>query len=204
MATHQRLGPVLALILLAVSLGGCGQFNQFGSTAMLSDRECLARVMYFESNRSSDEGMLAVGTVVMNRLQSPKYPKTVCGVIGQTNQFAEGALTKPVLRRSTSWTRAERVADAVLGGERHEAVRDGKFFHTAGYTFPYRNMHYLTLAGGNRVLREEDPGHLHPRAAVGEPHDGGGCPAGPGRRADASGDPRGARAAGAARERGWG
>lgn len=162
MATHLRLGPLAALILLAVSLGGCGSYNTFGSTAQLGEHECLARVMYFESNRSSDDGMLAVGTVVMNRLQSPKYPKSICGVVGQTNQFAEGALTKPVLRRSASWTRAERVASAVLAGERHGGVRDGKFFHTAGYTFPYRNMHYLTLAGGNAFYEKKTPGTFTP------------------------------------------
>ena len=34
----------------------------------------MTRVMYFESNRSSAEGMLAVGTVVMNRVESASFP----------------------------------------------------------------------------------------------------------------------------------
>ncbi|MDD9332228.1 MAG: cell wall hydrolase, partial [Bartonella sp.] len=34
----------------------------------LTERQCLMRAMYFESNRSSREGMIAVGTVVMNRV----------------------------------------------------------------------------------------------------------------------------------------
>jgi hypothetical protein len=118
--------------------------------------------MYFESNRSSDDGMLAVGTVVMNRLQSPKYPKSVCGVAGQPNQFAQGALTNPVNERSPSWAKALRMADAVLSGERHAGVGRAEFFHTAGYTFPYRNMHYLALAGGNAFYEKRAPGTFTP------------------------------------------
>jgi spore germination cell wall hydrolase CwlJ-like protein len=36
--------------------------------------------MYFESNRSSRDGLMAVGTVVMNRVASPLCPNTICGV----------------------------------------------------------------------------------------------------------------------------
>src|SRR5215831_15830353 len=46
--------------------GGQGGIAQ---TAAASDeRTCLIRAMYFESNRSSRDGLMAVGTVVMNRV----------------------------------------------------------------------------------------------------------------------------------------
>ena len=138
---------------MALTLGACGSLQD---QAQLSDRECMARVMYFESNRSSEEGMLAVGTVVMNRVQSPKYPKSICGVVGQTNQFAEGALSKPV-HEGRSYAKAEKVADDVLEGARHDGVGDAMFFHTAGYSFPYRNMRYVTLAGGNIFYQKRNP-----------------------------------------------
>ena len=158
MAKHPRIPAVLALGATALALGACGHNpGGFGPTAQLSERECMARAMFFESNRSSDDGMLAVGTVVMNRLESPKYPKSVCGVVGQHKQFADGALTKHVNKRHSSWARAERAADAVLGGERHAGVGVAMFFHTAGYTFPYRNMKYVTLAGGNIFSDKRSP-----------------------------------------------
>ncbi len=112
-----------------------------------ADRDCLARAMYFESNRSSEEGLLAVGTVVMNRLEAPAYPNSICGVVGQKRQFAAGVLHKPMRDRERE--KAQQVADAILAGERHEKVGGAMFFHTAGYTFSYRNMHYVALAGGN-------------------------------------------------------
>ena len=41
-------------------------------------------------------------------------------------------------------------AEAVLKGERHPKLgKDVKFFHQAGLTFPYTNMHYVHVAGGN-------------------------------------------------------
>ena len=107
----------------------------------------MARAMYFESNRSSDEGMLAVGTVVMNRLHSGQYPKSICGVVGQKNQFAPGVLSKPM--GDSGRERAYRMADAVMRGKRHPKVGKAMFFHTAGHRFPYRNMHYVHVAGGN-------------------------------------------------------
>jgi hypothetical protein len=104
--------------------------------------------MYFESIRSSDEGMLAVGTVVMNRVESRDYPNTVCGVVGQKNQFAPGVLSRP-MQEGRSRERAERVAAAVLSGKRHRGVGKAMFFHTAGRTYRYSNMHYVLVAGGN-------------------------------------------------------
>ena len=164
MLRRTRLWPALAFGLVGLSLGGCGHSNF--NTAQMSDQECMARVMYFESLRSSDDGMRAVGTVVMNRLSNPRYPKSVCGVVGQNKQFADGALTKHVDKRSVSWTRATRLADAVLGGERHEPVGSAMFFHTVGYQFPYRNMKYVTLAGGNAFYEKQTPGtfqnHIDP------------------------------------------
>ena len=135
------LRPLLALSSVALLLAGCA------SHVALSDRECMTRVMYFESNRSSEEGMVAVGTTVMNRLATPGYPKTVCGVIGQRNQYADGVLDKPMIPRESRGI--AEVADRVLAGERHPQVGGAMFFHTAGYTFPYHNMHYVAVAGGN-------------------------------------------------------
>lgn len=141
---------LLAPPLLAMALSGCAVLSPFAS---MSPRECMTRVMYFESNRSSDEGMLAVGTVVMNRLADPRYPKSVCAVVGQKNQFAPGVLHKP-MKEKRSLQRAARVADAVLGGARHPVIPHAKHFHQAGLRFPYKNMHYVLEAGGNEFYNK--------------------------------------------------
>lgn len=113
----------------------------------MKDKECLTRAMFFESHRSSREGMVAVGTVVMNRLDSGKYADTVCGVVGQKNQFAPGVLSRKM--NSKALPDVQAAAEAVLKGERHPGVQKAEFFHQAGLTFPYKNMHYVLEAGGN-------------------------------------------------------
>jgi spore germination cell wall hydrolase CwlJ-like protein len=141
--------PILlfaAIVVVVTSLGACSSLGSFGRRHV-SERECLMRAMYFESNRSSPDGMLAVGTVVMNRLYDPEYPKTICGVVGQKNQFAKGVLSRPM--SDSGVILAAKMADRVLAGERHPGVGPAQHFHMAGLRFPYNNMHYVLEAGGN-------------------------------------------------------
>lgn len=102
--------------------------------------------------------MLAVGTVVMNRVADKAYPSSVCEVVGQKNQFADGVLTRP-MKEKASMQRAYSVADRVLRGARHATLStDVKHFHTAGHSFPYRNMFYVLEAGGNSFYEKRKPG----------------------------------------------
>lgn len=113
----------------------------------IQDRECLKRAMYAESLHSDPDGYMAVGTVVANRLTSPAYPKTICGVVGQNRQFAPGVM-KVVIQPQAEPT-LDAAADAILHGERHPALESAMFFHTEGLKYPYGNMHYVAIAGGN-------------------------------------------------------
>ena len=142
------LRAAVLVVVASVVLAGCSSAPKMGVTRVkLSERECLARAMYFESNRSSDAGMLAVGTVVMNRVKARKYGANVCEVVGAHRQFAPGVLTRAMT--DSGAPRARRMADLVLAGKRHQGVQNAQFFHTAGYKFPYRNMRYVLVAGGN-------------------------------------------------------
>jgi spore germination cell wall hydrolase CwlJ-like protein len=111
------------------------------------EKDCLVRAMYFESNRTSESGLLGVGTVVMNRVGAARYPETICGVVGAPRQFATGVLTRQMAARDMPLAHA--VAEDILNGRRSEAVGSAKHFHMAGLRFSYPNMHYVTVAGGN-------------------------------------------------------
>ena len=97
----------------------------------------MTRVMYFESNRSSEEGMLAVGTVVMNRVESGQFPDTVCGVVFQGSerrtgcQFSftcDGSLARQPARMW--WDRAAAVARQALTGAVYAPVGLATHYHT--------------------------------------------------------------------------
>lgn len=120
------------------------------------EKDCLVRAMYFESNRSSESGLLGVGTVVMNRVESARYPETICGVVGAPRQFASGVMTRPMTEKTLP--KIEAIAEDILNGRRNEAVGSAKHFHMAGMRFGYANMHYVTVAGGNAFyLKGERP-----------------------------------------------
>ncbi|PAU96547.1 cell wall hydrolase [Paracoccus salipaludis] len=156
--------PAWRLILVAAAVAavsGCGMFRRH------SELECMERAMYFESNRSSRDGMVAVGSVVMNRVASRQYPNTVCGVVSQKNQFAAGVMTRRMDRRSAPLIR--EAATSVLRGERHPMIGNAQFFHAAGYRAGYDNMHYVLTAGGNAFYERRRPEHVTqsvPRPAI--------------------------------------
>ena len=158
-ASHRaRRAAALLAIAATIGLAACGSLPTSDSHGSRNALACMARAMYFESIRTSDEGMLAVGTVVMNRVESDEFPRTVCGVVGQKNQFAPGVLSR-AMTEDKSRARAERVARTVLNGKRHPGVQHAKYFHTAGRTYRFTNMHYVLVAGGNAFYtRDPRPG----------------------------------------------
>ncbi|MBB5723221.1 spore germination cell wall hydrolase CwlJ-like protein [Loktanella ponticola] len=151
--------PKKALILALVAtvgLAGCTrQPEPTITTVASSDVNCMARAMYFESNRSSRDGMIAVGSVLMNRVQSDDFPDTVCAVVSQKNQFAPGVMTKSMNDQGRALALAS--ASAVLTGERHPKVSGARFFHAAWYTANFNNIHYVLTAGGNAFYEKRRP-----------------------------------------------
>ena len=173
-----KLPALLAAIGSLALLAGCSQssngLNSAGTSSALAkaipsgsgqstrgkryrasarERECLARAMFFESNRSSRDGLVAVGSVVMNRLDTGKWGNDICSVVGAKRQFAPGVLSRPM--NSKALPDVMDAADAVLAGERHGKVKqEVMFFHTAGLRFPYKNMHYTVVAGGNQFYEK--------------------------------------------------
>lgn len=99
--------------------------------------------------------MIAVGSVVMNRVQSDDFPNTVCAVVSQRNQFAPGVMTKTMSGQAQAL--AVSTASAVLVGERHPNVRSARFFHAAWYDANFNNIHYVLTAGGNAFYEKRRP-----------------------------------------------
>ncbi|MFC3692688.1 cell wall hydrolase [Chenggangzhangella methanolivorans] len=114
-----------------------------------TDRECLARAMYFESRRTDEDGMLAVGTVVANRLAAGgRYGSSVCEVVGRPSQFAPGVLSRAMAEPKPREL-AYRMADVVLDGGRHPVAGDALYFHTANVPFRHDDKRYVLVSGGN-------------------------------------------------------
>lgn len=131
-------------------LSACGHAPRRGASL-----DCMERAMFFESNRSSRDGMIAVGSVVMNRVASPKFPNTVCGVVSQKGQFASGVMTRDM--GGSAMPLVAEAAASVLAGERHPLIANAMFFHALYYHAPYNNMHYVVSTGGNAFYEKRKP-----------------------------------------------
>jgi len=61
------------------------------------DAELLAHAIFAEANTLGENGMMYAGSVILNRVNSDKYPDTIRGVLSQPGQYAcwsNGAINK--------------------------------------------------------------------------------------------------------------
>lgn len=76
--------------------------------------ELLARVIAAEAQGEPFEGQVAVGAVILNRVNDPRFPNTLSGVIYQPHAFE--SVTNGLIWRRTPSDEAYRAARAALNG----------------------------------------------------------------------------------------
>lgn len=79
------------------------------------DIQLLARAINGEARGESYEGQVAVGAVILNRVEHPNFPNTIAGVIYESGAFtavADGQINVPIAEDSTVYKAAE---DAMNG-----------------------------------------------------------------------------------------
>ena len=97
---------------------------------------CLAGAVYFESRGESLAGQLAVAHVVINRANSGRFPKSLCGVVHQPSQFSFVRGGKmPAIRNTGQWNNAVAIAQIARDGSWKNQAPGAHFFH-ARYVSP--------------------------------------------------------------------
>lgn len=98
--------------------------------------ECLTQAIYFEARGESLEGQIAVAEVILNRADSPLYPRTVCGVVKQRGgggcQFSYVCRGTTKMRERDAADLAGRIARAMLDGAPRVLTEGATHFHTRG------------------------------------------------------------------------
>lgn len=99
--------------------------------------QCLTKALYFEARGESLKGQFAVAEVILNRKDSSRFPRTVCGVVNQGGgggcQFSficDGR--KDVMRELGAIDRAERIARVMLDGAPRALTEGATYFHSKG------------------------------------------------------------------------
>lgn len=91
--------------------------------------QCLTEAVYFESRGEPLSGQKAVAEVIMNRVDDPRFPKSVCGVVNQSGQFSyRGNVGK--MRKGAAFATAQRVAQEALSGAPRALTDGATYFHT--------------------------------------------------------------------------
>lgn len=90
---------------------------------------CLAKIVLHESGNQPREGQLAVAQVVMNRLASPRFPKSICAIALQPGQFFNVHAYNP--RQDHRWDAAVEIALDARNGVSDPVVGEALFFHAA-------------------------------------------------------------------------
>ena len=112
--------------------------------------ECLAMTLYHEARGEPDEGKIAVGHVVMNRVADERFPDSVCGVMKQGGaevlhrcQFSfwcDGVTDTPA--NEEAWSRVEAIARAIYWGYSQDPTEGALNYH-ADYVDPQWGSHLV-------------------------------------------------------------
>ena len=141
---------------------------------------CLTQAVYYEAGFEPIEGRRAVAQVVLNRTRHPAFPKSICGVVYQSNgrvcQFTfvcDGALYRAPARGA--WQQAEAVARAALAGYVETEVGAATHYH-ADYVAPRWAPLLAKVAQLGQHIFYRWPGAWGQQAAftgryIGEPRD---------------------------------
>jgi len=120
--------------------------------------ECLAKNLYYEARGEGYKGMMAVGTVTMNRVNDSRFPSTVCDVVYEKTrnngkvvcQFSWVCQPHVINRNKNMDLYKQSVAIAagiLYSGKRLQKVSSALFFH-ADYVNPrWRNVRHVATIG---------------------------------------------------------
>jgi spore germination cell wall hydrolase CwlJ-like protein len=124
--------------------------------------QCLTEAIYFEARGESLAGQVGVAEVILNRVDSPLYPRTVCGVVRQRGsggcQFSyicDGRADR--MREKAPADLAGRIARAMLDGAPRVLTEGATSFHTRSVR-PSWSRRYIQTASIGAHLFYRKPG----------------------------------------------
>jgi spore germination cell wall hydrolase CwlJ-like protein len=117
--------------------------------------ECLARAIYFEAGNEPEAGRIAVGKVIVNRVNSGKYANSICGVVhqrtGKQCQFTFACVKNAAVRSEEQYANSMAAAELVLLGFAKDITQSAEFFNNR--PFRDKRMVHTVKIGGHYFYR---------------------------------------------------
>lgn len=102
-----------------------------------AEGKCLAQALYFEARGESITGIFAVAEVILNRVDSPRYPDTVCGVINQgTGKLHQCQFSyncdgkKETIGEPKAYDLVSRIAQKTINADTRPLTEGATHYHT--------------------------------------------------------------------------
>lgn len=133
--------------------------------------QCLSEALYFEARGESVKGQFAVAEVILNRVDSDRYPDTVCGVVNQGTgrkyacQFTYTCDGLPErITEPGAWEQVQKVARIAIQGAPRSLTQGATHYHT-NYVNPRWARQYTKTAqiGIHIFYRQYYPGRTASR-----------------------------------------
>jgi len=126
---------------------------------------CLTEAIYFEARGEPVRGQFAVAEVILNRVDSPRYPDAICDVVNQGTgqlhacQFSYTCDGEPeAVDHRTAWDRAGKIARLMIDGAPRVLTDEATHYH-ADYVDPYWSKVYpRTAQVGTHIFYRQTPG----------------------------------------------
>lgn len=138
----EQRNAAIAVSELPVESAASFILPQSRGNAYATALKCLAQAIYYEAAVEPIEGRRAVAQVVLNRVRSPLYPDSVCGVVYEGSERSTGCQFSftcdgSLLRAPMNgpWREAEEVARQALAGRIEARVGTATNYH-ADYVLP--------------------------------------------------------------------
>ena len=134
------------------------EYNQLTKEAK-KQLDCLADNVYHEAGYETEKGRIAVAFVTMNRVQDPRFPKDICGVVKQkvntTCQFTWICENKITDRHKQQYELSREAALYVYANyEKLKDITKGSLYYHADYVNPRWKLQKTVVIGRHIFYKE--------------------------------------------------
>lgn len=164
---------IRSLILLIILAVGTTMYNNANGQAQVSQRDvkCLAYNIYYEANNQPLEGRIAIWNVTHNRIKSPQFANSVCGVVYDKSYrkdgtpYCEFSWAKPTKGKycthsgkkpsREAYKKIKELAENVLSHNEYDKTNGALFYHADyinGGWFK-RNLTYIKQIGTHKFYK---------------------------------------------------
>ena len=150
----------MALPLISYSAAALAQMPSARGDAQW---QCLASALYHEARGESVKGQFAVAEVILNRVDSPRYPGNVCGVVNQGGSggcqfsFTCDGITDRI-REPDAYAEAGKIARMMMDGAPRALTMGATHFHTLGTNPRWARKFPKTASIGSHLFYRQPSG----------------------------------------------